>query len=363
MLKTLKIKILLTSIVLFSFFTFAYASIGGDDQCGGSIETKCDVIKNGVAIIKAVYSIVLTLSAMGVVIYICYLAWRLWATSDSPGERAEVKKRAFISLTSFIGLGIVLAGFYAILHSLGVADTPLIFIKQLSFSLIPHAYAAENGTLLPNFSGQTDIVDFFINVGRLTMSWFIYPLLIASWVWTGFSYVAAQGNPEALKKAHKRLLYAAIFMIVVLTVQGFVGALRNTVQESFSSSQTGGQVQQSSGSALSPNTLSSSPNQNDTQAASSGSSNDLQVVTQTSAPQSAASCNSYETNACPSNQICYPDDGEDVANGGHCGVYQPNPRADGVGCTTSDNQPGKWSGGVCRADTQTAPCNRCIVAP
>jgi hypothetical protein len=229
---------LLAALMIFSSFQFAGAqasagkSFGGDDQCGSSTSTKCDVIKDGGAIVKKIYVTILTLAAMGVFCVFCYAGFLLWKGSGDPGSMKKGKELLLDTTIGFVLIGVVIGGFYTMMKLLGVDEKLLQFIKLLSDAFIPHAYAAEEGTLLPNYSGQTNIIDFFINIGRLFVSWIIYPLLIASWVWTGFSYVAAQGNPEALKKAHKRLLYAAIFAIIVLTAEGFVGALRNTVQQS-----------------------------------------------------------------------------------------------------------------------------------
>jgi predicted membrane protein len=57
----------------------------------------------------------------------------------------------------------------------------------------------------------------------------IHPAVIGIWVISGFLYVAAQGAPEKLKKAHRLLLWAFISTLIVFTIQGFMVAIKGTV--------------------------------------------------------------------------------------------------------------------------------------
>ena len=70
------------------------------------------------------------------------------------------------------------------------------------------------------------------------MRFFIYPALVTIWVWTGFSFVLAQGNPEALNKTKKWLIYAFVTTFIVFILQAFLTAARGTVQKVLPASQT-----------------------------------------------------------------------------------------------------------------------------
>lgn len=62
------------------------------------------------------------------------------------------------------------------------------------------------------------------------MRFFIYPALIAMWVWTGFAFVMAQGAPDALNKAKKWLVGAFITSLVIFLLQAFLIAAQGSVQ-------------------------------------------------------------------------------------------------------------------------------------
>jgi hypothetical protein len=84
---------------------------------------------------------------------------------------------------------------------------------------------------LPNPLGFCSLYDFILGALNLVMKFFLYPALIAIWVWSGFLYVLAQGAPEKLSKAHKLLIWAFISTLIVFTVQGFLVALRGSVNK------------------------------------------------------------------------------------------------------------------------------------
>jgi hypothetical protein len=50
-------------------------------------------------------------------------------------------------------------------------------------------------------------------------------------VWTGFSFVFAQGKPEMLAKAKKWLMWAFVSTLVIFLLQGFLVAVQGTVMK------------------------------------------------------------------------------------------------------------------------------------
>jgi hypothetical protein len=88
---------------------------------------------------------------------------------------------------------------------------------------------AVNSKHLPNPVGVDNLYDFLLQAVRLVVRFFVYPALIAMWVWTGFSFVFAQGAPEKLNKAKKLLLWAFFSTLIIFMIQGFLLALQGSV--------------------------------------------------------------------------------------------------------------------------------------
>lgn len=82
-----------------------------------------------------------------------------------------------------------------------------------------------------NMTGVCSLYDFMLAILRLIMRFFIYPALVTIWVWTGFAFVYAQGNPEGLNKAKKWLMWAFVTTLVIFLLQAFLTAARGTVQK------------------------------------------------------------------------------------------------------------------------------------
>lgn len=89
--------------------------------------------------------------------------------------------------------------------------------------------ADEVDTELPNPLGVDSLYDFILAILNMVMKFFLYPALMGIWVYSGFLYVAAQGAPEKLKKAHNLLLWAVISTFIVFIAQGFLMAIKGTV--------------------------------------------------------------------------------------------------------------------------------------
>jgi hypothetical protein len=54
-------------------------------------------------------------------------------------------------------------------------------------------------------------------------------LCILAFIFAGFQYVLAQGNPERIKQAHRTLLYAAIGTALLLGAKVFAKVIENTI--------------------------------------------------------------------------------------------------------------------------------------
>ncbi len=55
------------------------------------------------------------------------------------------------------------------------------------------------------------------------------PVIIVLYIWAGFTYIMAQGNGEAIKKAHNRLLFTTLGAVIILGAWTIATAVVGTV--------------------------------------------------------------------------------------------------------------------------------------
>lgn len=213
-------------------------SFSGDEICGGyangTITKRCD-LEIGASIIKNIlYKLVLPLSLTFIVVIVAIkiiLAYKA-AVSGDAGVYKRLREQAGNAMLGFLIIVIVVAGgFMFLLKSAGVKDQFLIILKLFSQTFVIHAYAAEGAQLLPNPIGSNNLYDLLLTIARLIIKFFVYPGLIAMWVWTGFAFVFAQGKPEALSKAKKFFVWAFVSTLIVMLLQTFLMAVQGTVQK------------------------------------------------------------------------------------------------------------------------------------
>ncbi len=222
------LTLILASFSILASLHIVYAQTSIAEICGNSIATKCTfndaktVITRFLTLITEIGIVILP-----VVIIIRLLLAQKALIEGNAGAYKTATKQIGQGLIGFLVILAVLGGFLLVmLQFLGVNST---FLKLISDAFVTHAYA--QGQYLPNPLGVTSLYDFLLVVVRLVMSFVVYPAIIAMWVWSGFAYVIAQGNPEALKKAHQWLLWAVISTIVIFTLQGLLLALKGTVNQ------------------------------------------------------------------------------------------------------------------------------------
>ncbi len=208
------------------------SSISGDGLCGSSAATECNLDH-----FKSIVSSLLTLFiTVGSILLIVFIVFRLVVSwfAFRMGKASAIKEAVNQSWQATIGFFIIFAIFggilVAILKSFGVQN---FVLRLFSEGLITHAYAQTSPTtgILPNPTTINNAVDLVLAIVRLVVRWFIYPAMAFMWLWTGFSYVAAQGKPEEIKKAHSYVMWAAIITVAVVMVQGLIFAIRGTVQQ------------------------------------------------------------------------------------------------------------------------------------
>jgi hypothetical protein len=220
------VSVLFFASLLFSFSYHAYAQTGDSIVKCGDV-SPCEL--GGVSgVVKGVLSLLLTIGLPLLFIFVAYRFVAAWFSLQQGNANAykEAISKAGNAIVGFILITILIGGgLYTILSFFGVKPEYLKILQLFSGGIVDHAYAQ---TQLPNPIGVNNLYDFILSALRLVMRFFIYPALIVIWVWTGFSFVLAQGNPDALNKAKKWLLWAFITTLIIVVLQGFLLALRTT---------------------------------------------------------------------------------------------------------------------------------------
>ncbi|MEZ0208771.1 MAG: hypothetical protein ACAH17_01180 [Candidatus Paceibacterota bacterium] len=204
-------------------------SVAGDELCGGLDTPQCTPahLKQ---IGQRLLIIFTTLGGALLVIIIAIRLVRSWYAYRAGNANAikEAGTQAFNSAIGFLIVFAVGGGLYlAMLNYLGAQPWAVQLFRLFSDAIIPHAYAVEEG-LLPNALGSDSAYDILLTGINLGMRFFVYPAIIVMWVWSGFQFVYAQGNPEGLSKAKSWVFWAFIITVVALMLQGFLLAFRNT---------------------------------------------------------------------------------------------------------------------------------------
>lgn len=213
-------------------------------KCGNDASTSsaCTLGQIG-PVVKGVMSLIVSIGLPLLFIFVAYrfvMAWFSLQQGNANAYKDALQKAGnaivgFIIITALIG-----GGLYAVLSFFGIKPEFIQILKAFTVSdMFPHAYAQ---TTLPNPTPYNSLYDFILGALRLVMKFFIYPALIVIWVWTGFSFVLAQGAPEALTKAKKWLMWAFVTTIVIMVLQGFLFALKNSVNRILSDPAASGQA-------------------------------------------------------------------------------------------------------------------------
>ena len=233
-----KLNYLFVSLFLFGSVGLVSAA-GLVGSCGsGAIGTECHISDLG-GVIKSGLFFMLGVSMLFLLAIIVYTGFRFIVAKDKPGELKDARDR-LVRVVIGVALltAVVSVSVYTVLLSdLGVKSQFLeifkIFNKTSSLPsyLFQHAYADQ----LPNPLNVETPYELLLKIITLLVRWFVYPLIVFYWFFTGFLFVKAQGNPGELQKAKGYLLWTFIGTVVVLMAQGFAFAIRDTVNQIFSS--------------------------------------------------------------------------------------------------------------------------------
>lgn len=154
---------------------------------------------------------------------------------DQSEALAALKQQGWRALSnivlSLIIVGVMVAFYQAVLvEKFSKPFDAFKTFQSLNEPFVVHAYAVE-GEHLPNPLVVETPYDLAILAYQLAMRWIFIPLLIASWVWAGFLFIRAQGNPEGLKRARERLVYSVVWTVILMVILGLAFTLRDTANQ------------------------------------------------------------------------------------------------------------------------------------
>ena len=244
------IPFLLAFVFVMVPVTLVYAqgngtSISGDEICGGSASTKC-TLNDLKTITSKVLTFVIGIGLPLTIIFITYrfvMAWFALQQGNANAYKEALAKSRDAAIGFFLIVALAGGLLFTLLKFLGVKGgflESLPFLSTIINVLVPHAYAQASSTVTVavvtcdsafSLLGVCSLYDFILSILRLVMRFFIYPALIVIWVWTGFAFVTAQGNPGKLSKAKKWLMWAVVTTLVIFMLQMFLLAARGTVQK------------------------------------------------------------------------------------------------------------------------------------
>lgn len=256
----MKLKIILrTALTVYLFSLFIFSAIipassfaldlgkplSGDSRCGG--------IVNGTAVpcpTDKIFPLLRDISIYAIIIIAgVALASIIWAVgrglvAQNQPEKLQALSKQLGVITVNLLIAILLIGGLATAFwdAFVKPEYQAIFDKWLSFvNEVPiwgptqvYAQTASSVSLpLPNPLVVNSVWDVLLLLFQLSMRWIAIPVLIGSWVWAGFLFVQAQGNPEKIKYARERLWYSFVSTLILMFALGIAFAFRNTFNQIF----------------------------------------------------------------------------------------------------------------------------------
>lgn len=111
--------------------------------------------------------------------------------------------------------------FKSIIFSLAIYLVPLITFAQNN----------PNRISIPNTAGANSVQELLakflawvVNVGTVAV--------VLAFIYTGFQFVAARGNPDSLKKAKTSFLWTVVGALILLGAHVLVAVIKNTLIDS-----------------------------------------------------------------------------------------------------------------------------------
>lgn len=230
-LNTYNIRKKLLAVFALAFFVYVPVHAVNLQTCGqGSDPTKACTLDQLVPAGKLSYNTIGVLVLFGTILFAAVTVGLRIASGR--GGSAAILSDGKIRLAKILtGVIILLLATYfvKILLGLGFQKTflPPTSIAPVS-TFFTHAYAADS-TAYASPVGNVTLTSFMVLALKIFVAWFVFPFLIGVWLFAGFRFVAAQGNPTKIAEAKMLLFWAFLGTVVLLGAETFASALKETV--------------------------------------------------------------------------------------------------------------------------------------
>ncbi len=108
-----------------------------------------------------------------------------------------------------------------------MATLKRFLLSVLSIALVPSTVFVHGQFENPL---QSDTLEEFLLAILNVVVYIMYPIIVLMIVYTGFLFVAAQGNPTKLQEARRALIWTVIGALVVLGSKALALAIKGTIQ-------------------------------------------------------------------------------------------------------------------------------------
>lgn len=240
--RTILIKIMFFNLIVvpMSAFAITFPLAGGPDNCG-SYDNPCSLAVDFGKLIYKLEVVGVVLVGLFALVVLVFFIWKsLWA-SDSSAEKAKLNKQAGVISISFFAAVFLGALFIAGMNAFVKSEYSALLKKFISMVgdtpilTTLHTYAADPfANHLPNALVVETPYDALIIFFQFAMRWILIPIVIGSWVWAGFLFIQAQGNPEKISHAREKLWNTLVKTLILMFALGIAFAFRNTINQIFS---------------------------------------------------------------------------------------------------------------------------------
>lgn len=236
---------LLVSFFLVGVLTQSAFAYQFGDPLSGDVALGCGTLETGPCQVTDIPNFFKNIIIAGVfLVAFCILVALIFAigkyTASTTSEGIEGAKKIFQqkALLFVVLLLLVGGGFLAIYGALVKPEYSAIlrqWFPPVSISIpqifgVTTLYAADQEHL-PNPLVVESLYDVVVIIYQLAMRWILIPYLIASWIYAGFLFVQAQGDPAKLATARTKLWRSFVGTIILMFLLGFAYAIRDTINQ------------------------------------------------------------------------------------------------------------------------------------
>lgn len=235
----------LVAFFLMSMFTQSALAYQFGDPLSGDMALGCGTLETGPCKVTDIPNFFKNVLIAGVfLVAFCIFIALLFAigkyTASTTSEGIEGAKKIFTQKALlFVTLLLLVGGGFLAIYDALVRPEYNEILRQwfppVSVSIpeifgVTTLYAADPGHL-PNPLVVESLYDVVVIIYQLAMRWVLIPYLIASWIYAGFLFVQAQGDPAKLTTARTKLWRSFVGTIILMFLLGLAYAIRDTINQ------------------------------------------------------------------------------------------------------------------------------------